>query len=120
MNAQGNVTRAADAPVSIGIGGNCPVHVVDPVSGNLIVMSPNRSIYEYDPVANSWSQAGSHSLKGSGEQRAVAVSIPEHGVIFVAKWDFGSSAVLLYKHSPGSPLPPDTTPPLAPTGLNVQ
>ena len=120
MDAQGNVTQAANTPVPIGITSNCPVHVVDPISGNLLVMSPDGRIYEYDPLKDIWTQSGTHSLKGSSDQRAVAVPLPEYGVNMVIKWDFGSSAVYLYKHSPGSLPPIDTTPPAAPLGTAVQ
>ena len=121
MDAQGNVTRAADAPVTMGTSSSCPIHVVDPVSGNLLVMSASGSIHEYDPVRNTWLAAGSHSLRGASELRAVAVPVPELGVIFVAKWDSGGgSSVWLYKHSPGVALPADTTPPTAPLGFAVQ
>lgn len=121
MDAQGTVKRVADAPVSMGISDSCPVHIVDPVSGNFLVMSPNGTIYEYDPVKNTWKTSGSHPLReGVTNQRAAATAIPEYGVIFIVKWNAGSSRVYLYKHSPGSPLPADTTPPAIPVGLNVQ
>ena len=120
MDAQGNVKQVANSPVSIGISSNCPVHVADPISGNLLVMSPNGRIYEYDPVGNVWTQSGTHPLKGSSDQRAAAVPVPEYGVLMVVKWDFGSSAVYLYKHSGGSLPPIDTTPPAIPLGTAVQ
>lgn len=116
MDAQGVVTRAADAPTSLGISSNCPIHVVDPVTGNFLVFSTNGTTYEYNPVSNAWSTQGTHPLGAEFDQMAVAVGVPEYGVIFATKYDFGRSKVYLYKHAAGTG---DTKSPAAPIGMNV-
>jgi len=125
MDSSGKVTRAADAPVSLGTGTCGAVQTIDPISGNLVVFHCNRNIYSYNPASNTWAQHGTHSLPDDyGNLLVAAVPVTELGVIFLVRGGgqgpSSSSAVYLYKHSAGSPPVSDLTPPSAPTGLKVQ
>lgn len=120
MDVQGNLTRAADAPVDLGINSCGSVNTIDPISGNLVVFGCNGSVYSYNPTANTWAQHGTHSLRYGNDLFAVAAPVPEAGVVFAVAYTGGSSRVYLYKHSAGSPLPADTTAPAAPLSLRVQ
>lgn len=132
MDAQGKTTRAADAPVMMGILGNSlySVTTVDPLSGNLLVFVSNKDYpnlgsigLEYDPVKNTWALLpGTHPFDRAYDMMTVGASLSEYGVNFFVKWDFGSSKVYLYKRSPGTVIPPvtDTTPPAKPVGLTVK
>lgn len=105
MNEQGQFTRAASAPAALGQSGS--VQSIDPNTGNLLLFASNNQMYEYDPSNNSWASRGTHPLNGSYNLMAVAVPVPEYGVVFAVKWDFGNSKVYLYKHTavPSTPAP---------------
>jgi hypothetical protein len=100
LDKQGKLTRAADAPVNLGISSKGAVHTVDPVSGNLIVLTwDSASMYEYNPDGNSWRQVGSHPVKSQYDTLTVAAPLPEYGVIMFVMYDEAESRVYLYKHS---------------------
>ncbi len=130
MDSTGKVTRAANAPVLLGMGGAngvISIQVADPVSGNLLVFSVDGRTYEYDPVQDAWSQRGTHPLKLSGcsDMDSGAAAIRDYGVILgVASSCSGSNGqVFLYKHDAsfgGTPPPSDTTAPAQPQNLRVQ
>jgi hypothetical protein len=124
MDATGKVTKAANAPVSLGIASCGAVHTVDPVSGNLVVFHCNGNIYSYNPTTNAWAQHGTHPLGTGYDLLTAATPVAEHGVIFLARagaqGDSPGSTVYLYKHTTGSAPPPDTTPPNPPLSLRVQ
>lgn len=104
LDSAGNVTKLANAPVSLGISGTCTQHTVDPVTGKFLLFKPDSNIYEYDPAGDSWRQTGKHPLFNpiySGRMIAVSAKIPEYGVIISVKWDGGNSKVYLYRHSAG-------------------
>lgn len=106
MNEQGQLTRAASSPAALGQSGS--VQSVDPNTGNLLLFSSDNQIYEYDPSTNSWASRGSHPLNGSYDFMAAAAPIPEYGVVFAVKYDFGNSKVYLYKHTNASATPAPT------------
>jgi hypothetical protein len=100
LDAQGVITRAADSPVSLGIGGTFGRQSIDPLTGNLLVFdTPSSSVYSYNPVTNVWLKHGSHPLNDAyGAQISVFTPVSEYGVVFVVKWNGASSKVYLYKH----------------------
>jgi hypothetical protein len=105
LDTAGNVTKLANAPVSLGISGTCTQHTVDPVTGKFLLFKPDSNIYEYDPAGNSWRTTGKHPLFNpiySGRMIAVSAKIPEYGVIISVKWDGGNSKVYLYRHMAGT------------------
>ena len=78
------------------------------MSGKLLVFTKDGAIYDYDAMADVWTQkASSHPFTDSyGYLNAVAAPIPEHGVVMLMKFNFDQSAVYLYKHSARAATPP--------------
>jgi len=130
MDAQGRVTRCADAPIPLGQFGFGGRQTIDPVSGNLLALESGSGgpgtgyVYEYDPIADRWTKHATHPLGTAyGSLIAVFVPVHEHGVVFAVNYSGNSSKVYLYRHSPGtgSGVPSvDTTPPPVPARLGVK
>jgi len=125
MDAQGRVTRGADAPIGLGVGGTGGRQVVDPVSGNLLALASGTpgtgSVYSYDPAANQWTKHGTHPLGTAyGQVIAFLVAIPEHGVVMAVNYNYGNDKVYLYKHAAGTGATVDTAAPPVPAGVKVQ
>lgn len=115
VDASGSVTKMKDAPFNLGI--TASVVTVDPVSGNFIVVRPNGSFYEYNPMSDVWTNIGvsvpSKLLTNSGDSGGwglLATPVSTHGVILFAKYDGDSSSMFVYKHSESSGNPVDPTP----------
>lgn len=125
FDAQSRITRAADAPLSLGQFGGGGRTTVDPVSGNLLAFETGSgpgtgSVYEYNPTTNQWSKHGTHPL-GTPYGQVIAVFTPvvEHGAIFVVTYNSANnSKVYLYRHSPGAGAV--IAAPLPPTALSAQ
>lgn len=100
MNELGTLTRVASSPAELGQSGS--VQSIDPNTGNLLLFASNNQIYEYDPLTDTWALRGSHPLVGGYNFMAAAVPVPEYGVVFAVKYDFGNSKVYLYKNSTAS------------------
>jgi hypothetical protein len=119
----GSVTRIADAPANVGI--IASVLTTDPASGKLLLLSSDGGFFEYDVPTNRWSTLSSSIPIWAPDSKKVlfriAIPISTYGVIaFLTHYDSdASSQVFLYKHSPGSGVPADTTPPAPPTGLRI-
>jgi hypothetical protein len=126
MDAQRNITRGADAPVSLGVFGTGGRETIDPVTGNLLALSAGTpgtgKVYSYNPVNNQWTEHGTHPLGTSGGQViAVLVPVPEAGVVFAVNYQQGGSKVYLYRHSAGTGTPvPSASVPNPPTALAAQ
>jgi len=126
MDAQGTITRCADAPLSIGVFGSNGRQATDPVTGNLLAFesgTPNTGhVYEYDPSTNQWTRHGTHPLgTSSGQVISVMTPVNEAGVVFVANFNYGNDKVFLYRHSAGQGVPaPTTKTPAAPTNVSAQ
>jgi len=127
MDAQGRITRGADAPIWLGVGGGEGRQVVDPVSGNLLALETGSggagtgSVYSYDPVANQWTKHGTHPLGTAyGQVIAILVSVPEHGVVMAVNYKGGNDKVYLYKHASSTGTAVDTSAPPVPGGVKVQ
>ncbi len=105
LDAQGTITRAADAPGNFDVAS--AVTVTDPASGNLLVLPSGASseLWAYDPMADTW-EAQDFSCPFStvndyGDQVTVATGIPEYGVIMLVKHDTPeqtNNEVVVYKH----------------------
>jgi hypothetical protein len=117
VNAAGSVSPIQDPPVQVRPASS--IFTVDPASGKYLIVTANKGFYEYDVVSNSWSQLNGASMPFSNITYTIAIPIREHGVIMFARFEFSSSKVYLYKHSPGGGQPVDTIPPAAPLGVKV-
>ena len=115
VNAAGQFTTLRSPPVPIGV--TQAVVSVDPVGGKNIVLS-GSSMYEYDSSADTWSQLAIAlppvltAIGGVGEG-LVETPVTTYGVIMYTKYNFDSSAVYLYKHSPTPLLRPTPASPSA-------
>jgi len=112
MDSKTAITRAADAPIPLGVFGFGGRQTVDPVSGNLIALETGAGgagtgfVYDYDPVADQWSKNGTHPLgDADGNVIAILVPVPEYGVILAANYNRGNDKVYLYRHAAGTGTP---------------
>lgn len=126
MDAQGTITRCADAPLSIGVFGSNGRQSIDPVTGNLLAFdsgTPNTGhVFEYDPGTNQWTKHGTHPLgTSSGQVISVMTPVQEQGVILVVNFNYGNDKVYLYRHSAGKGDPvPTTKTPQPPSNVSAQ
>lgn len=122
--ANGGVTRIADAPAGVGV--QSSVLTTDPVSGKVLLFSSGGTFFEYDVPTNRWSTlTPSIPLWAPDSNKIiyrVAVPVSSHGVLafLTHYWSDATSQVYVYKHSPGTGTPADTTPPSPPTGIRLQ
>lgn len=107
LDQTGKIHSVKTPPTSVGV--TVSVLTVDPVGGKYLLFGSNGTLYEYDPVGNNWSTVSTGNKealfvhnRGDGASAAIAVPIPEYGIIMVITWDFWRSKVLLYKHSKGT------------------
>ena len=104
----GTITRRADGPIPMGVGGSGGRMVVDPVTGNLLTFESatpgNGHVFDYDPSKDQWSQMGVHPLGNSGGQLiGVFTAVQEAGVVFAVTYNSPtSSKVYLYRHAAGT------------------
>jgi len=121
FDAAGKLTTMKDAPIGLGIAQT--IFTVDPVTGNFLIFTKGKSVYEYNPADDKWTSLSISTPPffdvGADDPifGTIAVPISSHGVIMFVNFDFAGSKVYLYKHSPTPP--GDTTPPGAPTGVKV-
>ncbi|HEU4621968.1 MAG TPA: hypothetical protein VFS42_07070 [Burkholderiaceae bacterium] len=124
MDAQRTITPLRDAPEGVGILDS--VFTVDPASGKQLLLTSSRRMYEYDVPSNTWTQVSTSGMPSdffasnsysNAILYRVAAPISTHGVILFIGYD--PIKTWIYKHAPGTVAAPDTTPPPAPTGLNV-
>lgn len=124
VTASGSVTRIADAPGGVGIYSG--ILTTDPVSGKVLLFTASGSVHEYDVPANRWSSLSSSIPLWAPDSNKiayrVAIPISTYGVIafLTTYWSDPTSQVYLYKHSPGTGAPVDTTPPAPPAGVRLQ
>jgi hypothetical protein len=93
MDAQGNITQLKDAPLLIRI--SSTVTAVDPVSGDLLVLSMDdkNKLFALDVKKNTWRQ-----LPDAPISEGVTAAVATHGVtMFFAN---RPAKVFLYKHAP--------------------
>jgi hypothetical protein len=98
MDATGKVTKMKNAPVQMGI--TFTTVTVDPVSGKFLVFAKDGRTFEYDVVADVWTQKGLHNLLNTySDLDVTATPVANYGVVMLVKSDFNQSKVLVYKHS---------------------
>lgn len=122
--ADNSVTRIADAPGDVGIYSG--ILTTDPASGKVLLFTASGSMHEYDVPSNRWSNlSAAIPLWGANSNKVayrVAIPVSTYGVIAFLTTDKSDpmSQVFLYKHSPGTGAPVDTTPPAPPSGVRLQ
>ncbi len=100
VDSDGNVGQIASSPIQIGV--NRAVAVVDPVSGELLIMGRDKFFRAYSPIDNGWYSLNdedvpiwSDSHPDEPTKFIVAAPISDYGVIMFLSVDHG---VFLYKH----------------------
>jgi hypothetical protein len=117
-DASGNFTTLKPAPFNLGI--QSSVISVDPVSGKYLILPEMGAgvtqFWQYDLSTDTWLQLpntvptalySGPSPFGVGDGLIVA-PISTYGVLMYVKYNFGQSAIYLYKHAPSTP--PTTSP----------
>ena len=105
LDATGKVTQMKGAPIGLGI--TQSVITVDPVSGKFLVVGEGQGFYEYDVVADKWTQLSvsmpsgffTRVIDNNPIHGTIATPISTYGVVLFAKYDYDQSKVWIYKHS---------------------
>ncbi|MEO1573777.1 MAG: hypothetical protein AAFU65_02340, partial [Pseudomonadota bacterium] len=106
LDANLNLTRMANAPFSL----NVPnaIQVADPVSGKYLVLNRNNNTWwEFDIIANTWSQISGMTNKPGIADPIMAVPLPEHGAIML--YNNQGPTVHVYRHTASSGTPAQGT-----------
>jgi hypothetical protein len=110
MDANRQITRLNNAPQRMGT--TYSIVTTDPVSGNFLVFFDNAS-YQFNPMTQVWTLLPGvppwRPIGYAGVFAAVATSLPEYGVVLVAKYAGDNSRVYLYRHTASSGPPPTIT-----------
>lgn len=130
MNASGVITILPPAPVGLSINENGSTITVDPVTGDLLVLSQHGQFYAFNFTSNVWSLIPNHPTMPAVMHEAnhnvstgFVVPIDTYGVIMYMDYKRPVSGIYLYKHAQSNGVPPvppppvETTPPSAPTQL---
>jgi hypothetical protein len=99
LDAQGKITAGKSAPVDLGIGRS--LNVVDPVSGELLVLSKDKKFLAYHPGKDEWRElpaADGLTLKYPGHSVS-AVPLSTHGVVLFFSSRPQGMMTYLYKHA---------------------
>jgi hypothetical protein len=100
IGASGGATRIADCPVAVGIGAS--VSTTCPISGDVLVFSPDNTLSRYEMAGNRWRKEALPTSVNFGAvnksvRRIVAISMPAHGVVMMLLGAVPS--LWLYKHA---------------------
>lgn|GEM_PF-1081190 len=116
LDSSGKITKLRNAPIDLGV--NSSIVTIDPVSGKYLVFGKDRSFYEYDLPADTWTLRGGPAPPifqptSAAVFDVVATPVSTYGVVMFVKYYFDQSKVYLYKHAASAlpPPPSDTTPP---------
>ena len=99
LDAGGKITAGKSAPVDLGIGRS--LSVVDPVSGELLVLSKGGKFHAYDPDKDAWRELPARGVpfpKYDGHSVS-AVPMGEEGVVLFFSSRPQGMKTFLYKHS---------------------
>jgi hypothetical protein len=99
LSADGTIKAGKRAPVDVGIGR--ALTVVDPASGDLLVLAKKGRLHAYDPGKDAWRELPAENVpfnKYEGHSVSAA-PIPNHGVVLVFSSLPQGMKTYLYKHS---------------------
>jgi hypothetical protein len=103
-DVQGNITTKKTPPLA-SLGVTHTIITADPVTGNLLVFGKNRSMYEYNPIADTWTplNIAAAPFFDQGPDGpvfgTVATPVGNYGVSLFLNWNWNNSSVYLYKHA---------------------
>jgi hypothetical protein len=99
LTAEGQITPGKVAPVELGVGRS--LTVVDPASGELVVLAKGGQLLAYHPGRDAWRQlpaAGLPFPRYAGHSVS-AVPVPGHGVVLFFSSRPQGMKTYLYKHA---------------------
>ncbi len=117
LDSSGVVKQKSDAPFPLRVpSSNSPggILLADPVSGKYILWHQSGKFYEYDVIADTWTELSNLSIpadmatSSNAARNALGIPISTHGVILYIKYLGKNTKAWLYKHAAGSgsPVPP--------------
>ncbi len=107
LRADGRPTRLSDAPMPFGIY-NSRATVVDPVSGDFIVLTRSGPVHALDVRRDRWRHVA--PTNPIGNRPIIATPVPDHGIIMFVT--IRPEKVYLYRHRGGA----EGVPPIRPLG----
>ena len=99
LNADGKIATGMKSPVDLGIGRS--LNVVDPASGELLVLTKEQKLLAYHPGKDAWRSlptAGLPFSKYAGHSLS-AVPLSNHGVVLFFSSKPQGMKVFIYKHA---------------------
>lgn len=98
LDAQGKITPGKSAPVNLGIGNS--LNVIDPVSGELLVLSRDKKFLAYNPGKDEWRQlpASDGPIARYTGHSVSAVPLSQYGVVLFFSSRPQGMKTYLYKH----------------------
>ncbi len=122
VNATGQVEAIAAAPAGMGV--LSALLIWDPATSRHLALTSGGGFYEYDVASNSWRNLDASTVPASQRSNRVewraAIPVSAYGIVLLLTFDFGNSRIHAYRHGASLSIPPDSTPPAAPTGLTVR
>ncbi len=99
LDAQGKITAGKQAPVGLGIGRS--LNVVDPVSGELLVLSKDKKFLAYHPGKDEWRElpATDGPTAKYGGHSVSAAALSNYGVVLFFSSRPQGMKTFLYKHA---------------------
>jgi hypothetical protein len=99
MDISGNVTTCASGPYNLS---TCHTFIThEPVTGNLLALSPENQFYEYDVLSDKWRQLPSPAPVVASNVNCgdglVSTPVSTYGVVMMIT--FSPPYVLIYKHA---------------------
>ena len=106
-DSTGKITPLKKAPIEMGISHSS--NAVDPVTGKFLIFAWNgtawQDLYIYDIITDTWAkQTGDNPIVKDTDINTgmISTAIPEYGVIFYLKYNYGKPEVFLYRHADGT------------------
>jgi hypothetical protein len=99
LDAQGKIAAGKAAPVDLGIGRS--LNVVDPVSGELLVLSRDKNFLAYHPGKDEWRElpTADRPMPKYAGHSVSAVPLSNYGVVLFFSSRPQGMRTYLYKHS---------------------